>query len=324
MTISLALTGDVMLGRTVNKVLRLNDFSFVWGNTLPILEKVDLRLVNLECVISDKGKPVPKVFNYRAHPDAIKVLKRAKIDYVSLANNHTLDYGEEAFVHMLDLLSKAEIPYSGGGRNIQEATTPAVLKAKKVKFAIVSFTDNEPTWEATETEPGIFFIPLDLKGKYLHLLSTSIKQAREEADIVITSAHMGWHYRTRPEGAFLQFAHKVIELGADVYWSHSNHIPQGIEIYKDRVILHNTGDFIDDYAIDQFEYFRNDQSFIFILNFNRNFKNIELIPVLIDSYNMQVNVAEGKEFEIISDSMVNACRELGAHPIISRGKIIIK
>jgi len=327
MVISLAFTGDVMLGRTVNKVLELDNFSFVWGNTLSLLKKADLRIINLECVISNKGKPVPKVFNYRAHPDAIKVLKKSKIDYVSLANNHTLDYGKEAFLQMLDLLKKAKIVYSGGGKNIEEAVRPAIISAKGIKFAIISFTDNEPTWEATESQPGIFYIPLELKGKYLERLAKAINEAKEEANVVIVAAHMGWHYRTKPEGIFLDFAHKVIELGADVYWAHSNHIPQGIEIYKGKIIMHNTGDFIDDYAVDQFGYFRNDQSFIFILNFDKKetkIENIELIPVLIDSFNMQVNVADGDEFDTISNAMVKACKELDTNAIISKNKIIIE
>lgn len=323
--ISLAFTGDVMLGRTVNQVLDKNDFSFVWGNTLPVLKKADLRIINLECVISNKGKPVQKVFNYRAHPDAIKVLKKAEIDYVSLANNHTLDYGKEAFFQMLEFLKKANIKYSGAGKNIEEAVKPAVISAKGMKFAIISFSDNESSWEATATEPGIFYVPLELKEKYLEMLSKLIKQAKGEADIVIAAAHMGWHYRTRPERIFIDFAHKIIELGADIYWSHSNHIPQGIEIYKNKAILHNTGDFIDDYAIDQFGYFRNDQSFIFKINFlGKRFDSMELFPVLIDSYKMQTNLAEEHEFEEMVAGMIRACKELGTNAVLERDKIFIK
>lgn len=68
-------------------------------------KKADLRLVNLECVIAKDGIPwdkTPKVFFFRADPHAIDVLKIAEVNYVSLANNHTLDFGEEALLEMIN------------------------------------------------------------------------------------------------------------------------------------------------------------------------------------------------------------------------------
>ncbi|MDO8725172.1 MAG: CapA family protein [Candidatus Methanoperedens sp.] len=89
----LAFNGDVMLGRLVNEMIRHMGASYVWGDTLPLIKKADLRLVNLECVIAKDGIPwdkTPKVFFFRADPHAIDVLKIAEVNYVSLANNHTL------------------------------------------------------------------------------------------------------------------------------------------------------------------------------------------------------------------------------------------
>lgn len=91
----IAFTGDVMLGRIANKVLYKDKFTCVWGDTLDIIRTADLSLINLECVISSIDKQwnrTFKVFNFRNHPNTINVLKAADIDYVSLANNHVLDY----------------------------------------------------------------------------------------------------------------------------------------------------------------------------------------------------------------------------------------
>jgi len=63
-------------------------------------------------------------------------------------------------------------------------------------------------------------------------------------------------------------AYQIIDLGADLYWGHSNHTPQGIELYKGKAILYSTGDFIDDYAVDSAE--RNDLSFLMVLELDRN------------------------------------------------------
>lgn len=101
----LAFKGDVMLGRLVNETIRHRGASYVWGDTLPLIKKADLRLINLECVIAKDGAPwdkTPKMFFFRADPHAIDVLKIAGENYVSLANNHTLDFGEEALLEMLN------------------------------------------------------------------------------------------------------------------------------------------------------------------------------------------------------------------------------
>lgn len=103
----IALTGDVMLGRMVDQtVIRpaVVPPEAVWGDVLPILLAADLRVINLECVISARGqewRPQSKAFHFRAHPRAIEFLKAARIDCVTLANNHVLDYGPDALRHCL-------------------------------------------------------------------------------------------------------------------------------------------------------------------------------------------------------------------------------
>ncbi len=149
-----AMTGDVMLGRLVNSVLDNNGYTYVWGDTIDIIREADLSLINLECVISSKGTEWTKtfkLFHFRANVDAIKVLQIASIDYASLANNHTLDYGEEALQEMLELLDKGGILHSGAGRDLKEATMPAILKVGRKKVAVISLTDNQPEWEASPT-----------------------------------------------------------------------------------------------------------------------------------------------------------------------------
>lgn len=98
----IALTGDVMLGRLVDQyVIRNRAFlpATMWGDVLPVMLSADQRLVNIECVISRRGtpwQPATKSSHFRAHPRAIQVLQAAEIGFVSLANNHILDYGPEA------------------------------------------------------------------------------------------------------------------------------------------------------------------------------------------------------------------------------------
>ncbi|MEM5801945.1 MAG: CapA family protein [Candidatus Aenigmatarchaeota archaeon] len=323
--LKILLTGDVMLGRTVNRVLKLDNFSWVWGNTIKIFHEADLRLINLECVISSKGTPDPRsYFHFRSNPVAIEVLKKAKIDFASIANNHVLDFGEEALLEMLELLRKNKIAFSGAGENIDKACEPAILEKNDVKIAIFALSDHPPWWEALENRPGINFIPLNLEEKYLERIKKIIKNIREKVDFIIASCHVGPHYRSKPSKEFVNFAHTLLELGVDIYWGHSNHIPQGIEVLNNKVIIYDSGDFVDDYAVDKFEFFSNDQSFIFLLNLERKkIISLELVPVKIDSYKMQVNLAENIEKKIILENMKKLCEDLETKVRIRDEKIFI-
>jgi poly-gamma-glutamate synthesis protein (capsule biosynthesis protein) len=117
----LLLVGDCMLGRLVNDVLESAPPEYPWGDTLPMLQTADWRICNLECVISDRGEPwsgYPKPFHFRSAAKNINVLQAARMNAVSLANNHVLDYGYDAMFDMLEILDRAGIIYSGAGASL--------------------------------------------------------------------------------------------------------------------------------------------------------------------------------------------------------------
>ena len=308
----LALAGDVMLGRLVNEALQRFGPAYPWGNTRPYLQAADLTLVNLECVIARGGRPWsrwPKVFHFRAGPIAVEALQLAGIDGVTLANNHVLDYEEEAFLELLAFLEQAGIPYTGAGRNREEAMRPAILRTPELCVGMVGFTDNEPGWVATATNPGTNWIPISLEERSLAPVRESIARARAAgAELVICSVHWGPNMVQRPPRLFRDFARAVVDAGADVYHGHSAHVFQGIEIYRGRPIIYDAGDFVDDYAVDP--ELRNDQGFLFQLHLNgASVERIELIPVLIGK--CQVNLATGSEREAIAERMRMLSAEMG-------------
>ncbi|MGE0130515.1 MAG: CapA family protein [Blastocatellales bacterium] len=302
--ISIAVTGDAMLGRGVNESIRRFGPAYPWGDTLNEMRAADLTLINLECVIARGGRPWsrwPKVFHFKADPVAIESLLLAGIDGVSLANNHTLDFEEEAFVEMLNLLDRNRIAHAGAGRNIEEARRPALFETDGGRVALVSFTDNEPGWLATEEGLGTNWIPITLSEASLAPARENIARAREAgADLVIFSIHWGPNMVERPIPLFREFARAVMEAGADVYLGHSSHVFQGIEIYRGRPIIYDAGDFVDDYAVDS--RLRNDWGFLFRLRVaERNVQRVELVPTLIGR--CQVNFATGNTREAIIERL---------------------
>ncbi len=169
---------------------------------------------------------------------------------MTLANNHVLDYDEEALLEMLDLLQQAETALAGAARNLAEARRPALLEALGLRIGIIAFTDNEPGWAAQSGVPGTNYLPIALDEQAFSPVRESIAQARAAgADLVVFTIHWGPNKVQRPSPLFRQFAHAVIDAGAGLFFGHSAHIFQGIELYNGRPIIYDAGDFVDDYVL---------------------------------------------------------------------------
>jgi poly-gamma-glutamate synthesis protein (capsule biosynthesis protein) len=199
-----------------------------------------------------------------------------------------------------------------------EALAPAILDLPQGRLGVVSLTDNEPEWEAGEKKPGIHYIAYDAKGlvePYRSRLAQALKQVRRQADLVIVSAHVGPNWGP-PSAAMRALAYQIIDLGADLYWGHSNHTPQGIEIYKGKAILYSTGDFIDDYAVDSTE--RNDLSFLLVLELERGrIARIFLHPVCIED--LYVRLAKDQEIAFLQRTMQAKCAAFGSRILFHDG-----
>ncbi len=306
---TLVFLGDVMLGRLVNQALKRLPPSYPWGNTLPLLQQADARFINLECAITDWGEPEPgKVFCFRTDARNVEVLRVAHIDAVSLANNHVLDYGEPGLRETLRNLDAAGVRHAGAGLAAEEAQRPAWLSLDGLRLAFLAATDNQPEWEATPSQPGVFYTPIDPADERFQQLISLVRQAKVEADLVVVSLHWGpnWGYQPLPEHP--PAAHLLVESGADIVFGHSPHIFRGIEIYRGRPILYSCGDFVDDYAVDQVE--RNDESFVFQVHLaGRELARLSLVPTIIDEF--QARLAQGTRRERICEKMASLCRQLG-------------
>lgn len=315
-TVKIALTGDVMLGRLVDQYVIQNRSvrpAALWGDVLPIMLAADCRLINLECVISGQGEewhPTTKEFHFRARPRALEFLQAARIDGVTLANNHILDFGPEALLDCLTLLDRTGIKRTGAGATMKEALLPASFGLSQGRVAVVALTDNEPDWEATGTKPGVNYVAYHDRGlvePYRSRTVQMLSSARRQADLVIVSAHIGPNWGA-PSRAMQALAHELLDMGADIYWGHSNHTPQGIELYKGKAVLYSTGDFVDDYMVDKDE--RNDLSFLFVLEVEKNrIGRIALHPVRIED--LGVRLANEQEWQFLKRTMQAKCRAFG-------------
>lgn len=308
MTLSLACLGDVMLARGVSETLARCEPAELWGDLLPVLAAADLRLANLECCISDSGRPFdpPRVFSFRAIPKAIDVLRVARIDVVTLANNHSLDWGPEALLDTLGRLERAGIAHVGAGATLDDAARPVVLDAPDgTRVGVVAFADHYLEYAATPSRPGTCVIEIDRSNVPRVIRLVELARAMG-ADRVVVTAHWGPNMRTHPTAAFRDFARAVMDGGADAWFGHSAHILQGVEFHHGRPIVYDGGDFLDDYAVDP--ELRNDRSLLWTLRVADRVA-VEACPVQLEF--ARTTLARGETFGWTEDRLAELCAEMG-------------
>lgn len=204
-----------------------------------ILHSADFRIGNLECVVATTGAARDKPYTFRAHPRVLPILKR-HFTALSLANNHSGDFGPVAFREMLDLLDREGLLYFGGGRNLSDAHAPLLLERNGLRIALLGFNEFLPrSFEADFDKPGIAWSEDDQ-------VQADIKNARirYQADVVITFMHWGWEHKHLASKRQHQLAHLMIDSGADAVIGGHPHVTQNIEHYKGKPIFYSLGNFV--------------------------------------------------------------------------------
>jgi poly-gamma-glutamate capsule biosynthesis protein CapA/YwtB (metallophosphatase superfamily) len=291
--VRLALAGDTMLGRGVAEELgKRPPESLVDPAIVEITRAADLFVLNLECCISERGTPVPnKVFTFRAPPVAVETLLHLGVDCVTLANNHALDYGLDAFLDTLAYLRDAGIACAGAGKDLEEARSPQVVQG----LPIVAFADHEPGFAAGPDRPGIAVADLT-EGVPTWL--------RERAPGALICAHWGPNMVPSPVPHVRAAARELREAKAALVAGTSAHVFHGV----DENVLYDLGDFLDDYRQDPV--LRNDLGLLFLVELEPDGpRRIEAVPLKLDY--AFTRLARGGEADWIRQRLRQACAELG-------------
>ncbi|WP_254769473.1 CapA family protein [Salinilacihabitans rarus] len=284
-TVALGFGGDVMLGRNLDE--RYADVvpAGPWTDLLDRLDALDGLFVNLECCLSTRGERFPdRAYYFRADPAwAVPALERAGVRWAALANNHALDYGPTALRDTLDALGGSDVATAGAGETLDESLTPSVVRVGGLEVAAFSIADHFAEYGATRDAPGIAYAEADpTVGGVLDRVGTALARARAaDPDLIVASIHWGPNWVAYPDERYVRFARWLIDRGVAVVHGHSAHVFQGVETYGDGVIVHDAGDLLDDYAVD--ETLRNDRSFLFELVVGADgLEELRLHPVVID------------------------------------------
>lgn len=211
-------------------------------DVVDIMTGSDLMIANSEFTVSDRGAPLPnKFYTFRASPKRLSIYGEMGVDLVTLANNHVYDFGEDAFLDMLNAFDEYNIPYVGAGHNIEEAKRPYYFIINGYKIAFVNATRAEKyilTPGALENSSGVFrcYDP--------SMFIDVIREAKNDSDYVISLIHWGKEDSHWLEDVQVETAKLYIDAGSDIIIGSHAHVLQGIDFYNDKPIIYNLGDFI--------------------------------------------------------------------------------
>ncbi|MEI2398518.1 CapA family protein [Paenibacillus phytohabitans] len=240
-TVKLNFAGDVIFAGKVAELLQKKGYDYSYSALDGMFKKDDLTVVNLETPITTGGVGAAnKQFVFKGAPEALDALKSAGVDTVNLANNHTLDQGEEGLLDTLKHLSKRGIPYVGAGKNSKEAYSAQYFERQGIKIALLGFTRVMPVieWKAEAGKPGLASVYDSAEAL------KAIAAAKQQADLVVVVVHWGKERMEQYDKTQQTLGHSFIDAGADLVMGGHPHVLQGIEPYKGKWIAYSTGNFI--------------------------------------------------------------------------------
>jgi poly-gamma-glutamate capsule biosynthesis protein CapA/YwtB (metallophosphatase superfamily) len=320
-TYTLFAGGDVNLGRWVPQKIFETGPKWALEAVRDLIAPADVAMVNVECVISSRGrfwdKGERRPFLYRAPPAMVDVLSEAGVDVAIASNNHSMDFGPDALLEEIEILEAAGIAPVGIGPDIERASRPVYVRVGDLIVAFIGLETEFPKFGATEDKPGVFHA--DLVEPALEALKRPIAEAREHADLVVFSPHWGDNWTERPAAELKEAAHAIVDLGVDAIIGHSAHHIHGVEVYKGKPILYDIGSFYFD-TIGQG---RLRYSAGYVLEFGvRGVTKVTMYPVILSPN--RTEYADGASWEKIKGLLTSLTSELDpATPLAVEGKTLV-
>ena len=193
-----------------------NDYGYPFRNVLDYFEGDDFTIVNFEGVLADSGSPANKLFTFRGPTAYTQILTSSSVEGVTLANNHTEDYGKAGYESTVKSLGEAGVWF------VEENKTQ--LLTTESGLVIGLYAD------------AFDFSTADIQK--------NVKSLRDQgAEIIICAFHWGVEGSYRPTAEQKKFAHAAIDAGADIVYGHHPHVLQPVEEYGDGYIFYSLGNF---------------------------------------------------------------------------------
>jgi hypothetical protein len=242
--ISIIGVGDIMLGTNFPNRSYLPPNNDCWPLLEPateILKSAHITFGNLEGCFLNEGevakrcKDSTRCFAFRMPENYINCLINSGFDVVSLANNHSGDFGDKGRKITMQLLDSAGIHYGGLLTN-----TTSVFERNGQKIGFCAFSPNTGTCSINDVITAKEIVS-ELK-KTCNVVIVSFHGGAEGASHVHITREREYFYG-EDRGNVYEFARHVIDAGADVVFGHGPHVTRAIDVYKGRFIAYSLGNF---------------------------------------------------------------------------------
>lgn len=205
-----------------------------------LFKNADYRIVNLEAPVT-RNDPKNRILKTGphlrvSHETSLLYLKQLKVDMVTLANNHVLDYGQQGLMDTLIFCDQNRINYVGAGPNLREARVPKRFDLKGNTISIINIAENE--WASAKEYVGGAH-PIDIIEN-----AKLIQSESKSTDFVIVVIHGGHEYYNYPSPRMKRQYQFFIDQGANVVIGHHPHCISGYEYYNESPIIYSLGNFI--------------------------------------------------------------------------------
>lgn len=226
-SVTVSAIGDCTLGSDeyfntmtdFNAFYAVNGSGYFFGNVSDILSKDDVTFANLEGTFTTETTRENKQYAFKGSPDYTKILQEGSIEVVTLANNHSSDYGAKSLEDTKENLDDAGIEYCIGD-------TIVLKEVNGIKTAFI----------------GIYVLA-DGMGREAQVRETIDAAKDAGARLIITAFHWGSEKSTQPDETQTALAHLAVDCGANLVVGHHPHVLQGIEKYKGVYIVYSLGNF---------------------------------------------------------------------------------
>ena len=310
--ITIIAVGDIMPTARALPFVKTQGFGYPYAGTSEILKSGDIVIGNLETPLTDKGiRFKNKKYTFKAPIATADALKEAGFTHMSLANNHMMDYGATGLNSTLAALGGAGLNFAGAGVNIKKARTISISKIKGKKIAFLSYSKTYPLEfyarrKRAGTTPG-----------YRKFITSDLKKARIDADIVIVAFHWGGEKLEHPRRYQKELAHLSIDSGADIVIGHHPHVLQGIERYKDGVIFYSLGNF----AFGSYSPSSRKSIIAKVVLTDDRISSVEAVPINVNNFEVhfQPKVLKGEKGEEVISHLSRLSEPLGSRLTFSGG-----
>ena len=251
-SITVTVVGDIMLGRRVGDVAAAaGDPAAPLRPMSARLARADVTVGNLESTLSTAGAPRQGDDSFAAPPSVLPGLAEAGFDVLSLANNHTGDYGRQALLDTVDEFAGSGIAPLGAGADLTEAWRPVVIEREGVRVGFLAFNAIGETWRAGHDSSGAASLHMQprtgsIVPAELDRLAARVRRLAARTDVTIVLPHWGDQYTHEPVPAQRRVGARLLDAGATVVVGGHPHWVQDVQRHRGRFVVHSLGNFVFD------------------------------------------------------------------------------